>query len=307
MIEIKISERGRGERLDIFLSREYPQFSRSYLQNLIKKGDILVNGLQVKTGYILLEQDTITIDSTESAPLTALAEDIPLEIVYEDEDIIVVNKPQGTVVYPAAGHTGGTLVNALLHHCQQLSTINGSIRPGIVHRLDKDTSGILVAAKNDSAHLALTGQWRQHKITRIYRALVHGIILEDKGIIDAPIRRHSRDRKRMAVEPKFGKHAVTNYQVLERFMVAGSTYLELSLETGRTHQIRVHMAYLKYPVLGDPVYGRRKEKYRLAGQALHAQVLGFHHPRTGEYMEFSAALPDYFEQLLEGFRAKDGR
>ena len=258
---LNIATADQGQRLDVYLAGRYPQFSRSYIQNLIKGGAVLVNGKKVKTGYSLLNGDTVTMEIADAVSMKAEPENIELNIIYEDSDIIVINKPQGMVVHPAAGHMEGTLVNALLHHCGDLSGINGVIRPGIVHRIDKDTSGILVAAKNDAAHLGLTAQWADHNITRVYHALVHGVVAEDKGTIDAPIGRHPRDRKKMTVEPNKGKNAITHYRVLDRFAVANTSYLELTLETGRTHQIRVHMAYLGHPVLGDPVYGRRKEPY----------------------------------------------
>ena len=304
---LNIAGEAQGQRLDAYLAGQYPEFSRSYLQNLIRNGAVLVNGQQVKTGYSLLNGDVVTMEIADAVSMKAEPEDIALDIVYEDSDIIVVNKPQGMVVHPAAGHIEGTLVNALLHHCGDLSGINGVIRPGIVHRIDKDTSGLLVAAKNDAAHLGLTAQWAGHNITRVYHALVHGVVAEDRGTIDAPIGRHPRDRKKMTVEPNKGKDAITHYRVLDRFAVANTSYLELTLETGRTHQIRVHMAHLGHPVLGDPVYGRRKEPYALAGQALHAKVLGFKHPLSGEYLEFDSPLPHYFEQLLTQFRLEDNR
>lgn len=304
---IQIDSDAQGKRLDAYLTAVYPQFTRSYLQNLIKNGKILVNGKQVKTGYSLIPGDIVTMEIAEAVVMHAAPEDIALNIVYEDNDIIVVNKPQGMVVHPAAGHSEGTLVNGLLHHCGDLSGINGVIRPGIVHRIDKDTSGILVAAKNDAAHLGLTAQWAGHHITRVYHALVHGVVAEDQGTIDAPIGRHPRDRKKMSVDPQKGKSAVTHYRVLDRFAVANASYLELRLETGRTHQIRVHMAYLGHPVLGDPVYGRKKEPYALAGQALHAKILGFKHPISGEYLEFDSQLPQYFTDLLARFRQEDHR
>jgi 23S rRNA pseudouridine1911/1915/1917 synthase len=307
IITIIINDHGIGERLDSFLVNRYPGFSRSYIQNMIKRGDILVNAEPVKTGHKLIYGDTVTWQIQEAAPMKAEAEDIGLDILYEDSDIIVINKPQGMVVHPAAGHAQGTLVNALLHHCHDLSGINGVMRPGIVHRIDKDTSGVLVAAKNDMAHLGLTSQWKGHHIRRIYHALVNGIISEDQGSIDAPIARHQKNRKKMAVDPHKGKNAITHYRVLERFAVAKTTYLELTLETGRTHQIRVHMAYLGYPVLGDAVYGPKKQPYQLAGQALHAKILGFRHPVSNEYLEFASPLPEYFQQLLKQFRAEDNR
>ncbi len=304
---MQIDSDAQGKRLDAYLTAVYPQFTRSYLQNLIKNGKILVNGKLVKTGYSLIPGDIVTMEIAEAVAMHADPEDIALNIVYEDNDIIVVNKPQGMVVHPAAGHSEGTLVNGLLHHCGDLSGINGVIRPGIVHRIDKDTSGILVAAKNDAAHLGLTAQWAGHHITRVYHALVHGVVAEDQGTIDAPIGRHPRDRKKMSVDPQKGKSAVTHYRVLDRFAVANVSYLELRLETGRTHQIRVHMAYLGHPVLGDPVYGRKKEPYALAGQALHAKILGFKHPISGEYLEFDSQLPQYFTDLLARFRQEDHR
>ena len=305
--ELTVTAEGAEQRADAYLTGLFPEHSRSYFQNLLRSGDITVNGKTVKTGYKLSAGDIISWQQREAAPMRAVAEDIALDVLYEDGDIIVVNKPQGMVVHPAAGHSEGTLVNALLHHCGDLSGVNGVIRPGIVHRIDKDTSGVLVAAKNDEAHLGLTTQWSGHNITRVYHALLHGIIPEDKGTIDAPIGRHPRERKKMAVETAHGKNAVTHYRVLERFATADATYVELRLETGRTHQIRVHMAHLGHPVIGDPVYGRRKEPYQLNGQALHAKVLGFKHPVTGKYMEFDSELPAYFQALLAEFRAEDNR
>lgn len=304
-IEIVISDQDQDKRLDLFLTEQYPEYSRAFIQNMIKKGAVLVNAFQVKTGYKLGINDIITWKMEDAVPLEAQAESIGLDVLYEDSDIIVVNKPQGMVVHPAAGHRQGTLVNALLYHCQDLSGINGVIRPGIVHRIDKDTSGVLVAAKNDEAHLGLIAQWKGHRITRVYHALIQGIVSEDEGSIDAPIGRHPHNRKKMAVEPIHGKTAVTRYHVLERFATADATYLELTLETGRTHQIRVHMAYLGHPVLGDPVYGRKKERHPLDGQALHAKILGFCHPLSQEYLKFDSPLPAYFQQLLARFRTED--
>ena len=293
-----------GARLDVYLTELFPEYTRSRLQNMIKDGDVLVNGASAKSGLKLSTGDQISVIQREAVSMAATAQDIDLDILYEDKDIIVINKPQGMVVHPAAGHYEGTLVNALLHHCGDLSGVGGVIRPGIVHRIDKDTSGILVAAKNDAAHEGLSAQWRVHSIKRIYHAILHGMIVENKGDIDAPIGRHPRDRKKMAVEPKNGKNAVTHYQVLERLPFAQCTYTQLELETGRTHQIRVHMSHLGHPVVGDPVYGPKKSPYlrRLNGQVLHAKVLGFNHPISGEYMEFDSALPIYFQQLLEEMR-----
>jgi 23S rRNA pseudouridine1911/1915/1917 synthase len=297
----------KGQRLDVYLSSLNPAYSRSHIQNQIREGQILVDSGQVKSGYKLAGGEMITWAEQEVRPMRAEAEDLALDVLYEDKDIIVVNKPQGMVVHPAAGHRDGTLVNALLHHCGDLSGINGVIRPGIVHRLDKDTSGLLVVAKNDAAHLGLTAQWQGHQIARIYHALVEGIIAEDRGSVDAPLGRHKKDRKKIAIDPYNGKNAITHYRVLERFAAAHKTYLELTLETGRTHQIRVHLAHLGHPVLGDTTYGHRKQIIPLTGQALHAKVLGFKHPTSGEYLEFDSQLPEYFQQLLAQFRAEDNR
>lgn len=295
---------GGGQRLDIYLAAELPEYSRSRLQGMIKDGDVTVNGKTVKSGFKLSAGDRILVRHREAVTMEAAAEDIRLDILYEDKDIIVINKPQGMVVHPAAGHYDGTLVNALLHHCGDLSGIGGVIRPGIVHRIDKDTSGILVAAKNDAAHMGLAAQWKVHSIKRVYHAILHGLIAENSGDIDAPIGRHPRDRKKMAIETKNGKNAVTHYRVIERLPFAQCTYTQLELETGRTHQIRVHMSHLGHPVVGDPLYGPKKSVYlrRLNGQALHAKVLGFNHPLSGEYLEFDSELPAYFQQLLAEMR-----
>jgi len=293
---------GRAGRLDAVLAELLPELSRSRIQNLIREGLITVAGRRVKTGYALQGGEIVRLILPEEAPARAQAEDIPLAIVYEDHDIIVVNKPQGMVVHPAAGHRDGTLVNALLHHCGDLAGIGGVLRPGIVHRIDKDTSGLLVAAKNDAAYLGLSSQWRVHGIERRYHAILQGLISEDNGSIDAPIGRHARDRKKMAVEPGRGRPAVTYYQVLERLPFANATYVALRLETGRTHQIRVHMAHLGHPVVGDQVYGSRRQPYALQGQALHAKVLGFHHPLSGEWLRFDSELPQYFQELLAWMR-----
>lgn len=297
-----VSSAHAGLRLDHYLTTQLPDFSRSRLCNMLKNGDILLNGTQVKAGYSLRGGEMLTIRLQASAPARALAEEIGLDIFYEDSDIIVVNKPQGMVVHPGAGHHQGTLVNALLHHCGDLSGIGGVIRPGIVHRIDKDTSGLLVAAKNDAAHLALAAEWKRHDIKRVYHALLVGLISENAGKIDAPIGRHSRDRKKMSIAPHLGRDAISHYRVLERFPLVNCTYAELTLETGRTHQIRVHMAHLGHPVLGDKLYGLKEQPYVLNGQVLHAKVLGFHHPSSGQYLEFESELPDYFQALLIQFR-----
>ena len=241
----------------------------------------------------------LTIPEPEEPEI--LPEDIPLDILYEDSDVILINKPKNMVVHPAAGHYTGTLVNALMYHCRgDLSGINGVLRPGIVHRIDKDTTGVLIVCKNDRAHNALAEQLKKHSITRKYRAIVCGNLKEDEGTVDAPLGRHPQDRKKMAIVRSGGKRAVTHYRVLERF--GNDTYIECQLETGRTHQIRVHMASLGHPLLGDEIYGRAKSPFKLEGQTLHAMVLGFIHPTTGEYMEFEAPLPEYFEKLLEKLR-----
>ncbi|HOQ06822.1 MAG TPA: RluA family pseudouridine synthase [Clostridiales bacterium] len=290
-----------GKRLDVWLTNTLGDYSRSYVERLIEQGNVTVGGKTVKAGYKLKDGDTVQVGIPEPKPLEVTAEDIPLDIIYEDEDIIVINKPRGMVVHPAAGNYSGTLVNALLKHCSgSLSDINGVIRPGIVHRIDKDTSGVLVIAKNNSAHAILSGKLKEHDVNRIYIAVAEGNVPADRGKVDAPIGRHPVDRKKMAVNMKNGRRAVTHFRVLERFK--SSTLLELKLETGRTHQIRVHMAYIGHPLVGDTVYGRKKQKYGFEGQALHAAVLGFTHPRTGEYVEFSADPPQEFRELVEKLR-----
>lgn len=277
--------------------------SRSHIQKQIKSGFITVNGCAAKSGYELRSGDKIFVpEQQEPERIAAEAENIPLDIVYEDADLIVVNKPKGMVVHPAAGHQSGTLVNALLYHCKDsLSGINGELRPGIVHRIDMDTTGLLVACKNDAAHAAIAEQLAVHSITRRYLALVHGTFQETEGTVDLPIGRSEKDRKKMSVcPPGKGRNAVTHYRVIEAFKSAA--LIECRLETGRTHQIRVHMSYLHHPLFGDQVYGMKKDPYLHFGQFLHAAVLGFIHPRTGAYMEFSAPLPDYFEAVLAKLR-----
>ena len=292
-------------RIDRCLSDKYEELSRSYLQKIIKDGNVLVNGEPKKSSYRLEDGDEVTADLPELKSPDIEPENIPLDILYEDDSILMVNKPKGMVVHPSAGHYTGTLVNAVLWHCQgQLSGINGVSRPGIVHRIDKDTTGVLVVCKNDAAHNAVAAQLKEHSITRKYRAIVHGVIKEDEGTVDAPIGRHPTERKKMASGVKNGKRAVTHYRVLERFQ--GYTYVECQLETGRTHQIRVHMASIHHPLLGDTVYGPAKDSHHLEGQTLHAMVLGLIHPVTGEYLEVEAPLPEYFENLLKKFRAMSG-
>lgn len=285
------------ERLDKWISGALPQLSRSYIQKCIKDDGLLVNGRPQKASYRLRVDDEIFFRIPEATEPDIKAENIPLSVLYEDDDVLVVDKPKGMVVHPAPGHYSGTLVNAVMYHCKgQLSGIGGVMRPGIVHRIDRDTTGSLVICKNDLAHQSLAAQLKEHSITRRYRAIVHGVVGSGHGTVDAPIGRDPKDRKRMAVNERNGKPAVTHYEVLQRFREY--TYIECRLETGRTHQIRVHMASIGYPLLGDDVYGRRKTSYRLEGQTLHAMTIGFIHPSTGAYLEVTAPLPEYFEHLL---------
>ncbi|MEF9938802.1 MAG: RluA family pseudouridine synthase [Clostridium sp.] len=300
--EYIVSEEYSGIRIDKFLSETCPEYSRSFLQKLLKSDIIEVNGQPVKSSYKVALNDLVSFEIPESREPEIPAEDIPLDILYEDSDIVIINKAKGMVVHPAAGHYTGTLVNALMYHCSKdLSGINGVMRPGIVHRIDMDTTGVLIVCKNDFSHNSIAEQLKEHSITRKYYAIVHGVIKEENGTIDAPIGRHPVDRKKMSINYKNGKEAVTHFKVLERFRAF--TYVECQLETGRTHQIRVHMTSIGHPLLGDAVYGPAKSPYRLNGQTLHAGVLGIIHPRTGEYMEFSAPLPDYFEELLNKLRS----
>lgn len=286
------------QRLDVFFSGENQDLSRSRVAALIKDGNIIVNGKKVKAGYALSEGDVIEGEIPEDKPLEVTAKAIPLDIVYEDHDLIVVNKPRGMVVHPAPGNEEDTLVNALLAHCTDLSGINGVLRPGIVHRIDKDTSGLLVVAKNDKTHVALAEQLKEHRFHRIYQAIVVGEVGEPKGIVDCPIGRHGADRKKRAVTEKNSKNAVTHYWVLERF--PNYTLLGCQLETGRTHQIRVHMQYIGYPLLGDPLYGKGdKNPFHLMGQALHAGELGFEHPTTKAFLQFQVPPPPDFQNVLE--------
>jgi len=298
-----VQEHDGRERLDVFLSRKLQSLSRSRIQGLIKDGCVTVDGESAKANYRLCSGELVRIIIPPPVVLTVKPENIPLDIVYEDEHLLVVNKPQGMVVHPAAGNYSGTLVNALLYHCRDLSGINGVLRPGIVHRVDKDTSGLLVVAKNDTAHCGLAAQIKAHTVTRAYQALLHGSMPEPRGIVKAAIGRDAGNRKRMAVVAK-GKMAVTHYRVIERFR--HFTLTEARLETGRTHQIRVHMAYLGYPVVGDPKYGPRRNPFGLKGQALHAALLGFQHPVSGIYLEFSAPLPEYFQEIIRELRLDKG-
>lgn len=298
--EIIAEESDINKRIDVFLSKNLESFSRSYIQDLIKKGKATIGGKIIKANYRLREGDIVALAIPKPEPLEILPENIPLDIVYEDNDVILVNKPKGMVVHPAAGHYSGTLVNALLYHCKDnLSGINGVLRPGIVHRIDMDTTGIIIVCKNDNAHQHIAKQLAEHSITRKYVAIVSGNIKEDEGVVDAAIARSKNDRKKMTVD-KDGKRAVTHFKVLER--LNNYTYIECVLETGRTHQIRVHMSYLHHPLLGDEVYSNKKENTKLKGQCLHAKVLGFIHPSTNEYMEFEAPLPEYFKEILMKFR-----
>ncbi|MFB5677500.1 RluA family pseudouridine synthase [Paenibacillus terreus] len=288
-------------RIDKYLADRMTDVSRSQIQLWIGDGRVLVNGAAVKANHKLLDNDHIELSIPEPEGVEIVPEDIPLDVVYEDSDVIVVNKPRGLVVHPAPGHASGTLVNALMYHCRDLSGINGELRPGIVHRIDKDTSGLLMAAKNDKAHASLAAQLKEHSVTRRYIALVHGNLSHDQGTVDAPIGRAAGDRKMFTVTDRNSKHAVTHFLVLERF--GDYTLLELKLETGRTHQIRVHMKFIGHPLVGDPMYGRSKG-IRMDGQALHAAILGFVHPTTGEYLEFSAPLPQDMEDVLASLRSR---
>ena len=288
-----------GLRLDRFLSEELEDHSRSFLQKLIKEGLVTVDGKPVKANYRLSAGQQVSVQVREPEEMNIEPQEMPLDILYEDGDVCIVNKPKGMVVHPAAGHYRDTLVNGIMYHCQDsLSGINGSLRPGIVHRIDKDTTGALIICKNDKAHSCIAEQLKEHSITRRYRAIIIGNLSEDEGTVDVPIGRHPTQRKKMAVNRNNGKRAVTHYRVLARFR--GYTYIECRLETGRTHQIRVHMASIGHPLLGDTVYGPAKQAYpSLEGQTLHAMVIGFVHPTTGAYMEFEAPLPAYFAELLQ--------
>ncbi|WP_341201762.1 RluA family pseudouridine synthase [Planomicrobium okeanokoites] len=300
-LTIQVTEEMAGQRIDKAVSAMDEDWSRSQIANWVKDGAVRVNGEIVKPNYKVRLEDVIIATPPVLEELDVVPEDLNLEIVYEDADVLVVNKPKGMVVHPAPGHSHGTLVNGLMHHCTDLSGINGIVRPGIVHRIDKDTSGLLMVAKNDASHTSLVNQLVRKSVTRKYLALVHGHIPHDKGTIEAPIARDPKERQNMSVVDK-GKHAVTHFRVLERF--GDFTLVECRLETGRTHQIRVHMKYIGYPLVGDPKYGPKKTM-DIGGQALHAEVIGFDHPKTGEYMEYSAEMPEEFAELLESLRKKD--
>ena len=294
----QITEELEEERIDKCISMLLDSLSRSFIQKLIKDGQVKVNGSAVKGSYRVKADDDVLFCLPESVEPDIEPENILLDILYEDADVVVVNKPKGMVVHPAAGHYSGTLVNALMYHCgKDLSGINGVMRPGIVHRIDMDTTGSLIVCKNDEAHKSIAEQLKEHSIRRCYHAVCHGVVAKDEGTIDCPIGRHPTDRKKMALNEKNGKRAVTHYRVLKRFREY--TYIECQLETGRTHQIRVHMASIGHPLLGDEVYCNRKSPYHLQGQTLHAKTLGFVHPSTGEYIEIDAPLPEYFQHLLD--------
>lgn len=295
-----VNEEEEGTRLDKLLTLEIPGYSRSYLQGLLKDGNVLVNGQSAKASLKVKEEDVVSFSIPDKILPDIVPEDIPLDILYEDADVLVVNKPKGMVVHPAPGHYSGTLVNAIMYHCgDSLSGINGVMRPGIVHRIDRDTTGSVIVCKNDRAHQSIAAQLKDHTIVRRYVAICYGVPDKDDFTIVGNIGRDKNDRKKMAVVPDgTGKHAVTHVHVLQRF--SQYAYVECRLETGRTHQIRVHMAHIGHPLLGDEIYaGSRKSPYRLQGQCLHAQILGFRHPVTGEYIETTAPLPDYFQHLLK--------
>lgn len=286
------------ERIDKWISNTLEDLSRSYIQKLIKDNLVFVNGKPQKASYHIKADDDIRFQIPEAVMPSIQAEDIPISILYEDEDILIVDKPKGMVVHPAPGHYSGTLVNAVMFYCKdRLSGINGVMRPGIVHRIDRDTTGSLIICKNDNAHNSIAAQLKEHSITRKYRAIVHGRINDEEGCINAPIGRDNKDRKKMAVNEQNGKPAVTHYKVLKAYKEY--TYIECQLETGRTHQIRVHMTSIGHPLLGDTVYGNRKSNFHTEGQTLHAMTIGFIHPSTGEYLEISAPLPEYFEKILK--------
>ena len=294
----EVMEEQEGERLDKYLSIIYPDSSRSFFQKLIKESAVLVNDVAEKASYRMCMDDVVTIHFPDAVSTAIEPEDIPLDILYEDEDILIVNKPKGMVVHPSAGHYSGTLVNGIMYHCKDsLSGINGEIRPGIVHRIDMDTTGSLIVCKNDASHVNVAEQIKVHSVKRIYEGVVYGNVKADEGTIEGPIGRHPIERKKMAIIERNGKPAITHYKVLERF--GNYTYMQFQLETGRTHQIRVHMSSIGHPLLGDALYSNGKSPFKsLQGQTLHAKTIGFIHPSSNEYIEFEAPLPDYFEKLL---------
>ena len=297
--EFEVMGEQEGERLDKYLSVIYPELSRSFFQKIIKAQGILVNDVPEKANYRIKSDDVVRVNFPDAVQTAIEPENIPLDILYEDPDVLIVNKPKGMVVHPSAGHYTGTLVNAVMYHCaDSLSGINGEIRPGIVHRIDMDTTGSLIVCKNDDSHVKIAEQIKAHSVNRIYEGIVCGVVKDDEGTVSGAIGRHPTDRKKMAINEKNGKPAVTHYKVLKRF--DKYTYMQFKLETGRTHQIRVHMASIGHPLLGDAVYGTAKSAFKhLQGQTLHAKTIGFIHPSTGEYLEVSAPLPEYFVHLLE--------
>ena len=305
MDEIKnflVGEDEEGDRLDVYLSEQLGDMSRSYIQKIIKDKKVEVNGKVEKAKYLVKEDDKIKIEIPTPKLLEVVPQDIPIDIVYEDNDVLIVNKPQNMVVHPAPGNYENTLVNAILYHCKdKLSSINGVIRPGIVHRIDKDTSGLLMIAKNNNAHNSLAEQLKDHSITREYEFICHGVVKEDKITVDKPLGRNPKDRLKMAIV-KDGKHAVTHFEVIQRF--DNFTHMIARLETGRTHQIRVHALSINHPLLGDPVYGPKNSKFKLDGQTLHAKKIGFIHPTTNEYIEFDSELPDYFKNIIKKLENK---
>lgn len=298
MESFEVEAEQEGERLDKFLSIIYPEFSRAFFQKLIKSKQVSVNETPQKASYCVKIDDIVTVEIPDAVETTIEPENIPLDILYEDDDVLIVNKPKGMVVHPSAGHYSGTLVNAIMYHCKDtLSGINGEIRPGIVHRIDMDTTGSLIVCKNDEAHVNIAQQIKEHSVNRIYVGIVCGNVKEDSGTVEGAIGRHPIERKKMAINEKNGKPAITHYKVLERFK--NYTHMQFKLETGRTHQIRVHMASIGHPLLGDTLYSSGRSPFKhLQGQCLHAKTIGFIHPKTGEYMEYSAPLPEYFEKLL---------
>ena len=298
MESFEVEAEQEGERLDKFLSIIYPEFSRAFSQKLIRSKQVSVNETPQKASYCVKIDDIVTVEIPDAVETTIEPENIPLDILYEDDDVLIVNKPKGMVVHPSAGHYSGTLVNAIMYHCKDtLSGINGEIRPGIVHRIDMDTTGSLIVCKNDEAHVNIAQQIKEHSVNRIYVGIVCGNVKEDSGTVEGAIGRHPIERKKMAINEKNGKPAITHYKVLERFK--NYTYMQFKLETGRTHQIRVHMASIGHPLLGDTLYSSGRSPFKhLQGQCLHAKTIGFIHPKTGEYMEYSAPLPEYFEKLL---------
>ena len=302
-VVFEITPEMEGERIDKCISNYVETLSRSYIQKIIKEGKAYINDAPVKSNYKVRVDDKVQFTIPDCEEPDIPPQDIPLDIIYEDKDVLIINKPKNMVVHPAPGHYEGTLVNAIMYHCHNdLSGINGVLRPGIVHRIDKDTTGSLIICKNDEAHRKIAEQLKEHSITRKYRAIVYGRISNDEGVVDAPIGRHPTDRKKMAINERNGKPAITHYKVLERF--EKYTYIECQLETGRTHQIRVHMTSIGHPLLGDEVYGNAKCPFKLEGQTLHAMTIGFIHPSTNQYVEYEAPLPEYFERLLQILRAK---